>query len=191
MDEGRRPALQDDQEELERYASVILGRNVLLPKTPERIQRLRTQSKNIYQCPYRNNGRDYDRVEACFEKSVMDEGLHQLIGGTLNDQDVFVKDTCWWDVEDPLGRLFEVKSFKDSWLSWKNETFKTFIENSHKIDYLVAGRIAQNNEIYCVRFNLVIVARKFGIHMADSMTEGYSYYNHKFGRDDGHCIYRE
>lgn len=151
---------------------------------------LEEMALSIFRCPRRNlSGRPLEQVRANCRHSVMDRALADLGGFQYNGGfDVTTASSYNHDARDGEVK-FEVKTFKQSWFSWKRESvMATFLRHSRDIDYLVAGRLDESEPGFAGQFVLIARAPTFRRYVRTSSWGGW-YYHHRLAAVDGEAAY--
>jgi len=181
---------------LAEYGRLIVSREpVIIERTWELEDKLDRIAYTMYQCPARNrSGRTLEEVRRCTNYMVNDMALAKKVGFVLNpftgedDIDPLDYRTYAWDVQDGDVR-FECKGWCDTWFAFKRDSVKTFIKNSHRIDFLACAKLEILENVYKTTFKMVADAKSFPRYICKSNYAGPrdSYYNHHAARRDGNA----
>lgn len=183
---------------MKHYADMILTPEpVIVKKTKSLTDHLTTMAESIYNCPKRNyTHRRYDQVYSHTLGKIIDIALAAKADLELNPKefDVTDRDSYCYDVYDPNNNIkFECKQWAVNYYSFHPSSIKTFLNNLDVLDYLVCGKMSEEDEHFSVNFYMIANAKTFNKYAVYSLNEesrarGMKYYAHKRAVQDGEAI---
>ena len=174
-------------------------KDIIFKLSSEQLDFIETMAKEIYQCPRRNQNRDYRRVYNSTKAGVILEFALERQGAIKNpkqfdhtDRDSYAWDVMWNGKRTEVKRKQFLRNNSSKYYTWNNSKHvDTFLKNAGYVQQLIVGdyeEIDGVNDTYNVKWMLATqVGKDFKKFIKKSMyNEGQMYYNHKY---DKNCTY--
>jgi hypothetical protein len=181
------------RQRLDRYEQLLFTTEPeRVARTPELLGWLDRVATNMFECPARNRGRDWDQIRQGLECMAIEVALSQRLGvpfSPRDDIDPSDAESFYYDVLFEGDKL-ETKVHKEKWFTYPKLALATFKKHAEKVDFLVTANLLVLPDEWRVGFRLVAQAYSFHMFLRDgNWRSERQWYNHVVAADYGVCRY--